>query len=316
MTRRSSTSRAAAIPEITLNELKGGLGDTPGISRFQQRRRVPSSAPAGPTRGVENQPQVDRHEIRDGHGRGRPDTGRQRGQAVRVDREPGHRRAHDARVTTSRIGSMDGNDWQYVPPGHPLGRTHMPTRLLWVHAKLGTTAHDRRAESAAAGWGTSICFGGPNQISGAVGEANSPSTEGSCGSRTTIRSPSTLPPTDSPRGHRDRVREVLLRPGGHVRLEDHRPPGHGFSLVKRQRLAGAVRVGAALRTSASTRRLILTSSANDACPPDLEGYFSSVSPFPFLDFAAADGPYNMTYVIGGWDKRSAGTSRPVSTTFS
>ena len=41
-------------------------------------------------------------------------------------------------------------------------------------------------------------------------------------------------------------------------------------------------------------------SSSGKLPAQLSGYFQSVAP-TFLT-TPADGPYNMTYVIGGWDQ--------------
>ena len=77
-------------------------------------------------------------------------------------------------------------------------------------------------------------------------------------------------------------------------------PGHGFSLVNVNDWQAAV-ASAPLSHLGFHAPLILTSSAT-TLPSDLDAYFTSVSPF-FLD-SPADGPYNMTHVIGSWNQVS------------
>jgi hypothetical protein len=75
-------------------------------------------------------------------------------------------------------------------------------------------------------------------------------------------------------------------------------PGHGFTLVNINDWQGAV-ASAPLSHLGFHAPLLFTDSAG-ALPAELKGYFQSVAP-TFLT-TPADGPYNMTYVIGGWDQ--------------
>jgi hypothetical protein len=73
-------------------------------------------------------------------------------------------------------------------------------------------------------------------------------------------------------------------------------PGHGFTLVNQNDWQGAV-ASAPLSHLGFHAPLLMTNNAN-ALPSQLDGYYSSVS--PSYTATPADGPYNMTYVIGNW----------------
>jgi hypothetical protein len=77
-------------------------------------------------------------------------------------------------------------------------------------------------------------------------------------------------------------------------------PGHGFTLVNINDWQGAV-ASSPLSHLGFHAPLLYTATAADL-PPELAGYFASVEP-TFLT-TPADGPYNMTYVIGSWDQIS------------
>jgi hypothetical protein len=193
------------------------------------------------------------------------------------------------------IGSLDGKDWQYLLPAtHWVA--HMPTGLLWVHTDSvpqGTIdALKRRG-----GMANIYLFGGADQISAAV--AKQLSQYGRI-VRVTNDDPVAFnaPPTDSPAATAIAFAK-MYDPMGMFGWKIT-GPGHGFSLVNVNDWQAAV-ASAPLSHLGFHAPLILTDSAT-TLPSDLEGYFSSVSPF-FLD-SPADGPYNMTYVIGSWDQIS------------
>lgn len=73
-------------------------------------------------------------------------------------------------------------------------------------------------------------------------------------------------------------------------------PGHGFTLVNANDWQGAV-ASAPLSHLGFHAPLLFTNSAG-TLPPQLEAYYKSVAP-TYLT-SPADGPYNMTYVIGSW----------------
>src|SRR5258708_9894823 len=96
------------------------------------------------------------------------------------------------------IGSMDGNDWQYVLPAtHWVA--HMPTGLLWVHQdsvpQSTIDALKRRG-----GMGNIYLFGGPKQISSAAAGQLPPAGADLPGPN---KRPPALPapPTASPQPH-------------------------------------------------------------------------------------------------------------------
>ena len=73
-------------------------------------------------------------------------------------------------------------------------------------------------------------------------------------------------------------------------------PGHGFTLVNENDWQAAV-ASAPLSHLGFHAPLLMTDDAN-TLPPVLDGYFKSVA--PTYTTSPADGPYNMTYVIGDW----------------
>jgi hypothetical protein len=193
------------------------------------------------------------------------------------------------------IGSMDEKDWQYVLPAtHWVA--HMPTGLLWVHegSVPGPTIDALKRRG---GMGNIYLFGGPNQISSAV--AKQLSQYGRI-VRVTNDDPVAFnaPPVDSPEATAIAFAK-MYDPMGMFGWKIT-GPGHGFSLVNINDWQAAV-ASAPLSHLGFHAPLILTSSAT-TLPSDLDGYFTSVSPF-FLN-SPADGPYNMTYVIGNWDQIS------------
>ena len=280
------------IPDITLNELKR-LGDT-GISRFNNVDAFLVGAAANS--GVEAQLKSIGMKYVTVTG-GDPAT-----LADNVDKVYGSIENPDTGVPTmpgynTVIGSMDGKDWQYVLPAtHWVA--HMPTGLLWVH-KDSVPGPTIDALKRRGGMGNIYLFGGPNQISSAV--AKQLAQYGRI-VRVTNDDPVAFnaPPVDSPEATSIAFAK-MYDPAGMFGWKIT-GPGHGFSLVNINDWQGAV-ASAPLSHLGFHAPLILTSSAT-TLPSDLEGYFSSVSPF-FLD-SPADGPYNMTYVIGGWNKISWG----------
>jgi hypothetical protein len=73
-------------------------------------------------------------------------------------------------------------------------------------------------------------------------------------------------------------------------------PGHGFTLVNENDWQAAV-ASAPLSHLGFHAPLLMTDNAN-TLPSQLEGYYKSVAP-SFTE-TPADGPYNMSYVIGNW----------------
>jgi hypothetical protein len=77
-------------------------------------------------------------------------------------------------------------------------------------------------------------------------------------------------------------------------------PGHGFTLVRPNDWQGAV--GSAILSHLGFHAPLLMTNKRRRLPAALDGYFKEVAP-AFL-VSPADGPYNMTYVIGDYRKIS------------
>jgi hypothetical protein len=280
----------SGIPEITLNEIKR-LGDT-GISRFNNVDAFLVGAAANS--GVENQLKSIGVKYVTVTGGDIPTL------ADNVDKTYGSIENPDTGVPTMpgynvAIGSLDGKDYQYLLPAtHWVA--HMPTGLLWVH-KDSVPQPTIDALKRRGGMGNIYLFGGPNQISGAV--AKQLAQYGRI-VRVTNDDPVAFnaPPVDTPEATAIAFAK-MYDPMGMFGWKIT-GPGHGFSLVNINDWQGAV-ASAPLSHLGFHAPLILTSSAT-SLPSDLDGYFSSVSPF-FLN-TPADGPYNMTYVIGSWGQIS------------
>jgi hypothetical protein len=84
-------------------------------------------------------------------------------------------------------------------------------------------------------------------------------------------------------------------------------PGHGFTLINENDWQGAV-ASAPLSHLGFHAPLLMTNNANQL-PSQLGAYFSSVA--PTYANTPADGPYNMTYVIGSWNQVTWGTQAHV-----
>jgi hypothetical protein len=77
-------------------------------------------------------------------------------------------------------------------------------------------------------------------------------------------------------------------------------PGHGFTLVNADDWQGAV-ASAPLSHLGFHAPLLFTDSATKL-PAPVDGYLSSVAPTYLA--SPADGPYNMTFVLGSWSQIS------------
>ena len=75
-------------------------------------------------------------------------------------------------------------------------------------------------------------------------------------------------------------------------------PGHGFTLVNINDWQAAV-ASAPLSHLGFHAPLLFTTSSG-TLPPELEAYYKSVA--PTYTTTPADGPYNMSYVIGSWNQ--------------
>jgi hypothetical protein len=280
------------IPDITLNELKR-LGPV-GIARFHNIDVFLVGAAANT--GVENQLKsigMKYYVVTAGDIPQLADT---------VDKLYGSIENPDFGVPTMPgmedvvIGSMDGKDWQYtLPATHWVA--HMPTGLLWVHRdsipQPTIDALMRRNGMMA----RIYLFGGPDQISPAVakqlykyGEVIRVSNDDPVAFN--------APAPDSPEATAIAFAK-MYDPAGMFGWKIT-GPGHGFTLVNINDWQGAI-ASAPLSHLGFHAPLLLTNDAK-SLPSGLDSYFTQVSP-SFL-FSPADGPYNMTYVLGSWNQVS------------
>jgi hypothetical protein len=191
------------------------------------------------------------------------------------------------------VGSMDGTDYQYLLPAtHWVA--HMASGLLWVN-RNGVPQSTIKALKRRDGQARIYLFGGPKQISAAV--AKQLSAYG-----TVIRVTNddivafNADPVDTPVDTAIAFAK-MWDPAGMVGWKIT-GPGHGFTLVNINDWQAAV-ASAPLSHLGFHAPLLFTDSAG-TLPTQVEGYFQSVAP-TYLT-TPADGPYNMTYVIGSWSQ--------------
>jgi hypothetical protein len=282
----------SGIPDVTRNEIRR-LGP-PGIARFNNVQAFLVGAAANP--GVEaeltamgikwfavtapNIPEL-ANRVDDLYGRiTNPDTG-----VV----EMGNNGAENV-----VIGSIDGKDYQFLLPAtHWV--THMPTGLLWVSkdsVPQGTIEALRRRNVTAA---RIYVFGGPDQISASV--IRQLSRFGSVlrvtnDDEVAFNAPPTNTPVDTAIVFNkmwDNIGWMGWKITG---------PGHGFTLVSLDDWQGAV-ASSPLSHLGFHAPLLFTTSPTQL-PAIVDAYYKAVAP-TFLT-SPADGPYNMTYVIGSFDQ--------------
>jgi hypothetical protein len=274
------------IPPITANEIKR-LGDT-GMSRYHNVDAFLVGAAANP--GVERQlrsmglkyvtvtaPSVPAlaNTVDQLYGKiENPDTG-----VPNMDNG----------AQNVMVGSMQS--YRYLLPAtHWVA--HMASGLLWVNANSvpqATIAALKRRKGQA----RIYLFGGPRQISGAVAD-----TLARYGTVVRVTNDDIVafnaPPEDTPVDTAigfakmwDASGEVGWKITG---------PGHGFTLVNINDWQAAV-ASAPLSHLGFHAPLLFTDSSS-RLPPQLDAYFKSVAP-TYLT-SPADGPYNMTFVLGSW----------------
>jgi hypothetical protein len=187
------------------------------------------------------------------------------------------------------VGSMQS--YRYLLPAtHWVA--HMASGLLWVNRSSvpqATIAALKRRNGQA----RIYLFGGPRQISGAV--ADKLARYG-----TVVRVTNddivafNAPPKETPVDTAISFAK-MWDPGGQVGWKIT-GPGHGFTLVNINDWQAAV-ASAPLSHLGFHAPLLFTDSAS-RLPPQLDAYFKSVAP-TYLT-SPADGPYNMTFVLGSW----------------
>jgi hypothetical protein len=189
------------------------------------------------------------------------------------------------------IGSTSA--WQYVLPAtHWV--SHMPTGLLWV-TQNGVPQPTIDALKRRMGHAQIYVYGGPSVVS-----SNIVRELGNYGNVSRITEDDGVafnhPVPNTPLSTAlafSKMWDPVGMMGWNIV-----GPGHGFTLVRQDDWQGAV--GSAILSHLGFHApLLLTDNAN-TLPSALDGYFKEVAP-AFL-VSPADGPYNMTYVIGDYGK--------------
>jgi hypothetical protein len=276
------------IPQVTMNEIKR-LGDT-GISRFHNIDAFLVGAAANPT--VESQLKAAGLTYVEVTAPTVPEL------ANKVDQLYGSIENPDTGVADMgngiqnvMVGSMDGASYRYLLPAtHWV--SHMPTGLLWVH-KDSVPQATIDALKRRQGRGHIYLFGGAGQISGAV--AKQLAQYGPI-IRITNDDPVDFnqPPIDNPIDTAIAFAK-MWDSSGQVGWKIT-GPGHGFTLVNINDWQAAV-ASAPLSHLGFHAPLLFTNSPGNLPRAD-EGYLASVA--PTYTTSPADGPYNMTFVIGSW----------------
>jgi hypothetical protein len=278
------------IPDVTANEIKR-LGDT-GMSRYHNVDAFLVGAAANP--GVERDLKAMGMKYAAVTAPNVPAL------ANTVDRLYGKIENPDTGVPNMgngadnvMIGSMQA--YRYLLPAtHWVA--HMASGLLWVNTnsvpKATIEALKRRNGQARI-----YLFGGPQQISGAVAKQLS-----KYGTVMRVTNDDIVafnaPPTDTPVDTSiafAKMWDVSGQVGWKIT-----GPGHGFTLVHENDWQAAV-ASAPLSHLGFHAPLLMTDDPG-RLPPQLDAYFKSVAP-TYLT-SPADGPYNMTYVIGSWNQIS------------
>ncbi len=276
----------SGIPKVTLNEIKR-LGDT-GISRYHSVDAFLIGAAANPA--VENQLKAMGMKYAAVTAPNVPAL------ANTVDKLYGSIENPDTGVPNMdngaenvMVGSMQS--YQYLLPAtHWVA--HMASGLQWVN-KNSVPQPTIDALKRRNGQARIYLFGGPQQISGAVADQLS-----QYGTVMRVTNDDIVAfnadPTDS-------VVDTAIAfakmwdPSGMVGWKIT-GPGHGFTLVHENDWQGAV-ASAPLSHLGFHAPLLMTDNSGKL-PPQLEAYYKSVAPTYVT--TPADGPYNMSYVIGSW----------------
>jgi hypothetical protein len=171
--------------------------------------------------------------------------------------------------------------------------SHMPAGLFWVNKTGPIPAPTVAALQRRHGHATIYVWGGPSQISAQVIRELT-----AYGAVTRITNDDAVafnkPPTDNPIDTAIAFAK-MWDPVGMTGWSIN-GPGHGFTLVNENNWQGAV-ASAPLSHLGFHAPLLLTNSST-TLPADVENYLKAVAP-TFLT-SPADGPYNMTYVVGNY----------------
>jgi hypothetical protein len=274
------------IPKVTANEIKR-LGDT-GISRYKNIDAFLVGAAANS--GVEKQLKAMGLTYSTVTAPDAPSL------ANTVDKLYGSIQNPDTGVPNMENGAenvMIGSMQSYkylLPATHWVA--HMASGLLWVNQNSVPQA-TIDALKRRNGQARIYLFGGPQQISGAVAKQLS-----QYGKVMRVTNDDIVAfnadPTDTAVDTAIAFSK-MWDPSGMVGWKIT-GPGHGFTLVNENDWQGAV-ASAPLSHLGFHAPLLMTNSAGQL-PPQVEAYYKSVAPTYVT--TPADGPYNMSYVIGSW----------------
>jgi hypothetical protein len=276
------------IPKVTLNEIKR-LGDT-GISRYHNVDAFLIGAAANP--GVEKQLKAMGLIYTTVTAPNTPAL------ANTVDKLYGSIQNPDTGVPAMdngaenvMIGSMQSYKY-LLPSTHWVA--HMASGLLWVNQNSVPQA-TIDALKRRNGQARIYLFGGPQQISGSVADQLS-----KYGTVMRVTNNDNVAfnanPTDTAVDTAIAFAK-MWDAGGEVGWKIT-GPGHGFTLVNENDWQGAV-ASAPLSHLGFHAPLLMTDNSGKL-PPQLEAYYKSVAP-TYVN-TPADGPYNMSYVIGSWNQ--------------
>jgi hypothetical protein len=194
-------------------------------------------------------------------------------------------------ATNVMIGSMQSYTY-LLPATHWVA--HMASGLLWVNGNSVPQA-TIDALKRRNGQARIYLFGGPQQISGAVAQQLSQYGKVMRVSNNDIVA-FNANPTENPVDTSIAFAK-MWDPSGMVGWKIT-GPGHGFTLVNENDWQGAV-ASAPLSHLGFHAPLLMTPSSG-TLPPQLDAYYKSVAP-NYVN-TPADGPYNMSYVIGNWSQ--------------
>jgi hypothetical protein len=191
------------------------------------------------------------------------------------------------------IGSMDGTDYRYLLPAtHWVA--HMASGLLWV-SKDSVPQPTIDALKRRNAMAHIYVFGGPDQISSAVVRQLA---QYGVVSRVTNNDNVAFNanPVDNPVDTAIAFAK-MWDSSGQVGWKIT-GPGHGFTLVNIDDWQAAV--ASAPLSHLGFHAPLLFTEGPTTLPSAVDGYLGSVAP-TYLT-TPADGPYNMTYVIGSWSQ--------------
>jgi hypothetical protein len=191
------------------------------------------------------------------------------------------------------VGSTSA--WQYVLPAtHWV--SHMPTGMLWV-TQNSVPQPTIDALKRRMGKAQIYVYGGPSVISSAVVKELS-----QYGNVSRITEDDNVAFNHAPPNTPLTTSLAFAKMWDPVGMMGWNivGPGHGFTLVRQDDWQGAV--GSAILSHLGFHAPLLLTDNSATLPTALDGYYKEVAP-AFLT-SPADGPYNMTYVIGDYGKIS------------